>query len=351
MIYRVSAWLLLGLMVDTGVGLQWDISWHRIIGRDTFWSWPHLLIYSGVALGGLVCCAILARDRRRAPLGFLVAGSGFAALLAAAPLDDLWHRLYGVDVALWSPFHAMGLTGGTIVIVGLLDLFAELGARSRAAGGGGRSWRFGLLFVLSGLLFHLMTVASPAVVTAPTADLGELQILLYPVLIAASAALVTGTASRAVPGRWSATTVAAFLLARTLIVGSLVPGAIAAGAAFEGLTYRTRPPAFEEGLLLMTLAMTVAAVSHDVIARGRGRWIDAALAGGIAAFLAALYVAYVDRTLSPLDIPPEFVLPAPPRGISFLIAGATAIPVSLVVAAITARIANGWGTLLRVAAH
>ena len=25
------------------IGLIWDISWHRTIGRDTFWSPPHVL--------------------------------------------------------------------------------------------------------------------------------------------------------------------------------------------------------------------------------------------------------------------------------------------------------------------
>jgi len=27
------------------IGVRWDISWHRSIGRDTFWSPPHLAIY------------------------------------------------------------------------------------------------------------------------------------------------------------------------------------------------------------------------------------------------------------------------------------------------------------------
>src|SRR5262245_30334549 len=28
------------------VGGYWDISWHRSIGRDTFWSPPHMAIYA-----------------------------------------------------------------------------------------------------------------------------------------------------------------------------------------------------------------------------------------------------------------------------------------------------------------
>src|SRR6476660_7178338 len=35
------------------VGLIWDISWHMSIGRDTFWTPPHLLIQGGGLLAGI----------------------------------------------------------------------------------------------------------------------------------------------------------------------------------------------------------------------------------------------------------------------------------------------------------
>src|SRR2546428_9616896 len=34
------------------VGVMWDISWHRSIGRDTFWTPAHLAIYLGGVLDG-----------------------------------------------------------------------------------------------------------------------------------------------------------------------------------------------------------------------------------------------------------------------------------------------------------
>src|SRR2546422_2732276 len=37
------------------VGVMWDISWHRSIGRDTFWTPAHLAIYVGGALAGVSC--------------------------------------------------------------------------------------------------------------------------------------------------------------------------------------------------------------------------------------------------------------------------------------------------------
>src|SRR5437867_7761701 len=35
------------------VGILWDISWHRSIGRDTFWTPAHMAIYLGGVLAGL----------------------------------------------------------------------------------------------------------------------------------------------------------------------------------------------------------------------------------------------------------------------------------------------------------
>src|ERR1700678_3304528 len=37
----------------TIVGVLWDISWHRSIGRDKFLSPPHILIYLGAIFAGL----------------------------------------------------------------------------------------------------------------------------------------------------------------------------------------------------------------------------------------------------------------------------------------------------------
>src|SRR5687768_5446977 len=45
------------LFASTSVvlGVIWDISWHRTIGRDTFWTPAHLGIYLGGVLSGLTC--------------------------------------------------------------------------------------------------------------------------------------------------------------------------------------------------------------------------------------------------------------------------------------------------------
>ena len=43
------------------VGLQWDISWHESIGRDAFLSPPHIVIYLGGILAGIISGIIVLR--------------------------------------------------------------------------------------------------------------------------------------------------------------------------------------------------------------------------------------------------------------------------------------------------
>ncbi|HMO64961.1 MAG TPA: hypothetical protein PKE47_07020, partial [Verrucomicrobiota bacterium] len=83
------------------VGVLWDISWHRTIGRDTFWTPAHLAIYLGGTLGGLTAAWLIfhatfrapAAERGasvrllgfRGPLGAWVAAWGGLAMLTSAP--------------------------------------------------------------------------------------------------------------------------------------------------------------------------------------------------------------------------------------------------------------------------
>ncbi len=72
------------LFASTSVilGVIWDISWHRSIGRDTFWTPAHLAIY----LGGIVAGFTAAR----------FAGDG-RSLIVVDP-EDTPTRLYRVDL-------------------------------------------------------------------------------------------------------------------------------------------------------------------------------------------------------------------------------------------------------------
>jgi hypothetical protein len=123
-------------------GNAWDLFWHIVIGRDSFWIPPHTMMYAAVALSGLIALAVVLGDtlRRadrlsamlgfRAPLGFFILGLGVLQMLLAAPFDDWWHRRYGVDVSVWSPPHLIGFSGAVVMLCGLI--IAATSERQRA---------------------------------------------------------------------------------------------------------------------------------------------------------------------------------------------------------------------------
>ena len=99
-------------VTSSTIGLEWDISWHRSIGRDTFWTPAHMLIYFCGLLTAIVCGYMVfaatfgnSAERRassvrvlgfRGPLGALVAAWGGLAMLVSAPFDNWWHNAYGL---------------------------------------------------------------------------------------------------------------------------------------------------------------------------------------------------------------------------------------------------------------
>jgi hypothetical protein len=121
------------------LGGYWDISWHRSIGRDTFWSPPHMAIYACGVLAGLSSAYLIFGTTfgriasfqdvsvriwgLRGPIGAFVSAWGGLAMLVSAPFDDWWHNAYGLDVKILSPPHmvlALGFFGielGTVVLV------------------------------------------------------------------------------------------------------------------------------------------------------------------------------------------------------------------------------------------
>ncbi len=57
---RAALWTLLLSKLIAGWGVQWDIQWHVLIGRDSFWIPPHVMTYAGVTLAVLVSFGVLA---------------------------------------------------------------------------------------------------------------------------------------------------------------------------------------------------------------------------------------------------------------------------------------------------
>lgn len=122
---RAVLWALLASRVIAGWGVQWDIQWHVLIGRDSFWIPPHIMTYAGVSAAVVLSFGMLFFETWRGTgavrilglsgsRGFHLATWGIAVTILAAPIDDLWHRLFGIDVTLWSPPHLMGILGVVI---------------------------------------------------------------------------------------------------------------------------------------------------------------------------------------------------------------------------------------------
>ncbi|MEQ2009539.1 MAG: hypothetical protein ABMA26_22380, partial [Limisphaerales bacterium] len=120
------------------LGALWDISWHMSIGRDTFWTPAHIVIYLGGVVPGLTCGWLALRATffgteagraatvsfwgARAPLGAWISIWGCFGMLTSAPFDDWWHNTYGLDVQILSPPHALLAVGMFSVVLGVLLL-------------------------------------------------------------------------------------------------------------------------------------------------------------------------------------------------------------------------------------
>ena len=47
-------WTCVAGVTSAFIGGQWDVSWHRSIGRDTFWTSAHMAIYACGVLAAIV---------------------------------------------------------------------------------------------------------------------------------------------------------------------------------------------------------------------------------------------------------------------------------------------------------
>ena len=143
------------------VGGYWDISWHRSIGRDTFWSAPHIAIYACGVLAGIASAFMIFRTTfgndpalrdvsvriwgLRGPLGAFISAWGGVAMLASAPFDDWWHNAYGLDVKIISPPHMVLAAGFFGIELGTVMLL--LAFMNRAAAGTRRHLQWLFLYV------------------------------------------------------------------------------------------------------------------------------------------------------------------------------------------------------------
>ncbi len=299
-------WMSVLAITSSLIGVHWDISWHRTIGRDAFWSPPHVAIYLGAVLSAISCGYLVfwttfggAPEARaasvriwglRAPLGAFLSAWGGVTMLVSAPFDDWWHGAYGLDVEILSPPHVVLFLGIFAAQMGTLLLVR--GQLSRADEQARPLLRRLLLYTFGINLLSLMVLALEF--TGPY----MMHAAVFYRTVALCVLWVLLAAARATDYRWAATAVAgvysAVILALLWIL-PLFPAVPRLGPVYQNVTAFI-PPGFPVLVLPPAIAMDL------LLARMAGtkdRWI--ALAAGTVFFtvLLALQWPFAEFLMSP----------------------------------------------------
>ena len=219
---RVALWGSLAAELIGAWGLGWDIQWHMTIGRDSFWIAPHLMIYSGVVAGLVLTWGVLVYECLEGitpTRGFRLAALGLVLVVLAAPIDDLWHRLFGLDVTLWSPPHLLALFGSAVSTLGCLLIAIEVYPV--------RSWAGRAALLLAGALLYggIRVTLDPSWLLAYT--YGGVLFHTFAMLAALILPLALVTAARLSALRWAPV----FVVILSFAVG--IVGQQVARAGFE----------------------------------------------------------------------------------------------------------------------
>ncbi len=211
------------------VGLYWDVAFHIDNGRDENLFTPsHTMIV--LALGGLLVTAgvvvlFATLDKADAgrriwglqvPWSALSLGAMGLGGLIAFPLDELWHRAFGIDVTLWSPTHLMLVGGGSLATISLWLMLVEAKSQARPTLLGRAIEALALGAVLTGLT----TVQGEFDFGVP-----QFQVLYLPVLAAVAAGFALVLA-RVALGPWGAAKALVAFLVLRVSLAALLGGAL-----------------------------------------------------------------------------------------------------------------------------
>lgn len=204
------------------LGGFWDISFHSESGRESFFSAPHLLIYGGILLSLAVVAASVGRradgtawrDHLRADPAAAVAAAGMCVQLGSAPFDELWHGLFGLDVSVWSPPHAVLIAGGIIVGLALSSI------RIRREGAVVDALR---ALCIAGALLAGEVFLAEFVYPFPAWHASQARpTLIYPAFLTSFALLAALVARQTLRYRWGAVLAAMGFLGLRLLVDPLL---------------------------------------------------------------------------------------------------------------------------------
>ena len=297
-----SLWILrltVGLMILAGatiflLGVSWDIQWHSLIGRDRTLIPPHIMMLIGVTISGLASLtsvlieSVWARrssllassstafaDAFHGSLGAYIAGFSALNTAIAFPLDSYWHALYGIDVAIWAPFHIMLLFGmGGVALGALYTLMSAVTLSTRDGANGARRIASSAVSVAFAVMIGLFVILLfDALGRMGVIDMGFATINVYPFLATLLFSWAFVAAVIAIPWRFAATSIVGIYLLLALAMELFVPPATNWLVTVEHLTFREDNPgvslvAFEWPLIPILLAIGIDIIV--AIARRRG---------------------------------------------------------------------------------
>ncbi len=224
-------WCSVAAVTSAMIGVHWDISWHRSIGRDTFWTPAHLAIHLCGVLAGLSCAYLILsttfdrdsplRDSAvkiwgfRGPFGAFIAAWGGIAMLTSAPFDNWWHDAYGLDVKILSPPHMVLAAGIFGVELGALILI--LGQMNRATGAQ-RSHLLALFLYAGGMIQVIVMILELELTSRMVMHWAN----FYRVVATGTPLILAGVA-RASRYKWGATAVAGIYTVFVLLISWILP--------------------------------------------------------------------------------------------------------------------------------
>jgi hypothetical protein len=268
--------------VSIVVGLMWDISWHRTIGRDTFWSPPHLLeqiagIVAGASCGWVVLQMTFRGGEQygvrfwgfRGPLGAWVCIWGALMMVASAPFDNWWHNAYGLDVKIMSPPHMILAWGMIAIEIGAMLMC--LARQNRATPNEQR--RLSLLYAAAaGILLTMHATVLMEYAAFPN----DMHATRFYRLTAIGMPIILLATSRPSKLKWAATTVAGIYMGLVLILMwtlQLFPATAKLAPIYNPVSHMVPPPF---PILLVYPALAIELLRRRLTTND---WILAAVAG------------------------------------------------------------------------
>jgi hypothetical protein len=114
---------LIFMLITVSIGLSWDGAWHARNKFETFYSPPHVFIYTSTIITILLVAGLTFSSNLRpwfgtairmrlftfpVPGALVITAGGLAMLgFAGLVLDNYWHTNFGLDETAWSTPHAM----------------------------------------------------------------------------------------------------------------------------------------------------------------------------------------------------------------------------------------------------